>query len=169
MYQKIVAAFDGSEGSVKALEHAIELSKRQSAKLTVVHVVKEKNLQTRKNEPKLARSNEIFTPYGYAPNRDDYGVMNERELIEEERMRITENNDEILVEAKAKIAEKHIPAKFDVLEGDPAKRLCEYADIHQADVIVIGSRGISGLKKLMIGSVSEKVAKEAEVPVLIVK
>ena len=62
-----------------------------------------------------------------------------------------------------------IQGNFEILDGSPADALCEFADQHQVDMIVVGSSGHSGFKKFFVGSVSEKVTKNAHCPVLIVK
>ena len=53
--------------------------------------------------------------------------------------------------------------------GDPANRIVEAAKSCDADVIVMGSRGLSDFRSLMLGSVSHKVANQSEVSVITVK
>jgi nucleotide-binding universal stress UspA family protein len=53
--------------------------------------------------------------------------------------------------------------------GDPAKAICEAAEEHGYDMIVVGSRNLTGMKRLLLGSVSEKVAHHASCDVLIAK
>jgi len=56
-----------------------------------------------------------------------------------------------------------------LLEGKPGSTIVEYANKHEFDLVVIGSRGLNSLQEFVLGSVSHKVAKRAECPVLIVK
>ncbi|KGX91913.1 universal stress protein [Pontibacillus marinus] len=135
---KIVIAFDGTEGSLEALDYAAKLGNPQETEMTVVHVVKDTKVDS--------------------PNQGAglYPIINE-------------SNDPAIAQARSRLRENNLSANFLVLEGKPAKKICEYAERQNADVIVIGSRGVSGYKRFMIGSISEKVAKEAEVPVFIVK
>jgi len=56
-----------------------------------------------------------------------------------------------------------------ILEGDPAAELCRYASDHAASLIVISSHGRSGVKKLLFGSVAERVLRGTHGPVLIVR
>lgn len=58
---------------------------------------------------------------------------------------------------------------IDILEGDPAESIIEYANRISADMIVTGSRDQNRLKKLIFGSVSEKLSAKSDIPVLIVK
>lgn len=52
--------------------------------------------------------------------------------------------------------------------GDPAERIVEVADDHDVQLIVVGSRGLSGFRSFLLGSVSYKVARSAHRPVLVV-
>jgi len=56
-----------------------------------------------------------------------------------------------------------------LLEGKPGPTIVEYANRHEFDLVVIGSRGLNSLQEFVLGSVSHKVAKRVECPVLIVK
>ncbi|WP_077622864.1 universal stress protein [Sediminibacillus massiliensis] len=170
MYNKMLIAFDGSEGSMKALEHGIHLSRLlPNTRLTVAHVLKETNRNITGSEPHAFSRNGMLTPFGYAEGRENTNVITEKEPLEREVVEITATNDATLAEARTKIDEEGTTAEFAVLEGEPPKKLCEYANINEMDMIIIGSRGYSGIKKLMIGSVSQKVAQESDIPVLIVK
>lgn len=71
------------------------------------------------------------------------------------------------IEDKAKEAE--VPFEIKVLHGEPGPTIVEYANEHKYDVVVIGSRGLNGLQEMILGSVSHKVAKRAQCPVMIVK
>lgn len=55
------------------------------------------------------------------------------------------------------------------MEGRPSERIVEVAKEGKFDVIVMGSRGLGGIKGFFLGSVSDRVADEAACPVLIVK
>ena len=56
-----------------------------------------------------------------------------------------------------------------VLDGDPANRILEYAERESVDCIVIGSRGLSDVKGLLVGSVSHKVSNRARCTCITVK
>jgi nucleotide-binding universal stress UspA family protein len=60
------------------------------------------------------------------------------------------------------------PASAHVLEGDPGPAICDYARTQQARAIVIGSRGRGGLKRALLGSVSDFVVRNAPCPVVVV-
>ncbi len=56
-----------------------------------------------------------------------------------------------------------------ILYGDAADKICEVADKVNADLVVIGSRGLSKIQSVLLGSVSEKVIKKCSKSVLVVK
>lgn len=71
------------------------------------------------------------------------------------------------VEKMAK--EAGISYMINILTGEPGPTIVEYANKHQADMLILGSRGLNTLQEFVLGSVSHKVAKRAKCPVLIVK
>ncbi|GAA0430705.1 universal stress protein [Lentibacillus halophilus] len=72
-----------------------------------------------------------------------------------------------MIEQKA----KHANITYDVvfLHGEPGPTIVNYANDHQYDVVTIGSRGLNTLQEMVLGSVSHKVAKRVDCPVMIVK
>lgn len=63
----------------------------------------------------------------------------------------------------------NIPVRHAVLEGDPATEIVKYATEQRADAIVIGTHGRTGVDRLVMGSVAERVMREAPCSVLVVK
>ena len=61
-----------------------------------------------------------------------------------------------------------VPFEAKIIEGNPANEILKFAEDAKMDIIVIGSIGVTGLKKFVIGSVTEKVVRHSKVPVLIV-
>lgn len=56
-----------------------------------------------------------------------------------------------------------------ILRGDPGPIIIEYANSNSFDLVIIGSRGLNTLQEMVLGSVSHKVVKRVNCPVLIVK
>lgn len=139
---RIVVPFDNSELSKKALETAVTLAKQdKQIELMVVTVVE------------TAR---FLTIYG--------GLQNDS------------FRDEQLAQAKAMLDKAEIelqtlPNKLTtyVLEGRPANKIVEFAKANDADLIVMGSRGLSGIKEMYLGSVSHHVVQLSTCPVYVVK
>ncbi|WP_168120408.1 universal stress protein [Paenibacillus sp. HB172176] len=77
-------------------------------------------------------------------------------------------SDEVIAKIKSKIGD-HSDVHIEVRSGSIAKEILHYAGEVNADLIVIGSRGLNGLGEFVLGSVSHNVAQHAKVPVLIIK
>jgi nucleotide-binding universal stress UspA family protein len=61
------------------------------------------------------------------------------------------------------------PASLEVVHGDPAEEIVRLAHLHRADLIIMGSRGLTGLERVLHGSVSSQVVADAPCSVLVVK
>ncbi|NJR16750.1 MAG: universal stress protein [Calothrix sp. CSU_2_0] len=66
-------------------------------------------------------------------------------------------------------AELPVDSHLELVNGDPAEEIIRLANIHKADLIVIGSRGLTGMTRIVQGSVSSQVVEEAHCSVLVVK
>lgn len=62
-----------------------------------------------------------------------------------------------------------IPSELELVSGDPAEEIIRLANIYKSDLIIIGSRGLMGMKRIVQGSVSSQVVEEANCSVLVVK
>ena len=76
-----------------------------------------------------------------------------------------------LDKVKQKVREKDVRVKTDVIIGisSVVKEIVEYAEKNKIDMIVVGSRGLSGIKKMLLGSVANGVVTYAHCPVLVAK
>ena len=143
-YQNILVPVDGSETSYAAVAQAAELAKAFGGKITVVQV--------------LALDPYIAAEYISATQTND--------LIERARTSVLKT----LEEAAAKFSDLGIPVEAKLLEGQVVHReIIKEAETSKADLIVIGSHGRTGLKRLVRGSVAQSVLGEAHIPVLVVR
>ncbi|MEM0168688.1 MAG: universal stress protein [Metallosphaera sp.] len=140
MFENILVPIDGSPHSYKALELAIDLAKRYGSVIYVIEVVDET----------------IF--YGS-------GVLPPLEAVKSLEKKAKEDVSKALKE----VEKSGIRAAGETLEGDPATVILDYVSKNPISLVVIGSRGLSKLKRVLLGSVSSRVVQEAKVPVLIVK
>lgn len=140
MYKKIVVAVDGSEVSKNAFRHAVELTRQNNGALTVIHIV-----------PQI----ETLDIETFKPESLRKGMMQEGEKI--------------LSEVRELAGKSGITVQASVEEGVPFEKICEVADKSDADLIVMGSHGRSGIGKVLIGSVTERVISRTSCPVLVVK
>ncbi|WP_248924688.1 universal stress protein [Paenibacillus hamazuiensis] len=141
MYSNILVAFDGSDLSKKALKQAERLAVRHESGLEVLYVL---------NSPVIVIGDGIFP----AP--------------EASRERYAEHNEKVMEAVNAELSDFR-GAKVHILEGNPAKTILRLADRIGADLIVVGSRGLTGLNEFVLGSVSHNVVQHSKVPVLVVK
>lgn len=143
-YQNILVPVDGSETSYAAVAQAAELAKAFGGKITVIQV--------------LALDPYIAAEYISATQTND--------LIERARTSVLKT----LEEAAAKFSDLGIPVEAKLLEGQVVHReIIREAETSKADLIVIGSHGRTGLKRLFLGSVAQSVLGEAHIPVLVVR
>ena len=80
-----------------------------------------------------------------------------------------EHQQKVLAEAQEVLARNGMPARTAAPVGDAATEIARTARDSQADLVVVGARGLSSLKRLVLGSVSTKVLHEAPCDVLVVK
>ncbi len=145
--RKILVAVDGSNPSFNASTHAIDFAKRLESELIVLYVI----------DP---RYNELEIAISPRPGR-----------FKEIAMKAMEKGEHIVDAVGKKATEKNVKTKTDVINGvtSVVKEIIEYAEDKQVDMIVIGSRGMTGFKKLLLGSVASGVVTYSNCPVLVVK
>lgn len=146
MYTNIIVCIDGSEVAMAALEHAIRLTKEQSAALHIVHVIERSS---------------IFWP----------SLTDEREL---DFLNLQRDKGEALLHHATNEA-RHAGVKTTsaLLEAGASEiRIAETITAHAekigADLIIVGSHGHRGINRLFLGSVAARVAQLCIPPVLIV-
>ena len=130
---------DGSESSKKAFDKSVFLAQKCNSKLYVVHVV-------------------LDWEYG----GDSAATF---ELIEELRAR----GMELLEQCKKQALQNNVQVKTLLEQGDYAHEIIEVAKRKDCELIMMGSRGMSPFKELLLGSVSLKVMHHASCPVMVVR
>jgi len=148
MIKKILLATDGSANSRKALGFAVDMASRYDAELHVLHVIQ--NMEVPLEVLEYISAEEI----------EDSPASFYLEKIGKKIIKQSEN------ECKINGCENVYTI---VLRGDPADMIIEVAKDKQMDLIVLGSRGLRGVKGRLLGSVSRKVSHASEVSCLIVK
>lgn len=146
MFRKVLVAVDGSDFSKKAVDVAVGLCSRLGAELVALHVVQQ-------------------PPYLFAAAGVPPAAL--KQFFEDAR-----KEGGKYVEDAVKLAEKAgVKARGEVLEREPSvvEAITEYAMKNQIDLIVTGTRGLSGFKKIVLGSVASGVVSHAHCSVLVVK
>ncbi|ALC91977.1 hypothetical protein AM500_20900 [Bacillus sp. FJAT-18017] len=163
-FNNIIVAYDGSEGSDKALKLAALVSKQGgNSALTVVNVYDEK-IENRRVD--IAGTSPAPMS-GYLAEGIPASFHNFNQTEHSTQSIITNSVDQVFFDAKKKL--DGVNVSFQVLEGAPAESICAYAEETGADLIITGSSGKSGLKGLLLGNVTEKITKMAPCHVLIAK
>lgn len=80
-----------------------------------------------------------------------------------------EEGMKVLASAREQLASAGVPCEVHLFVGEPAEVITRFAKEQGCDEIVIGTRGLSGISSLLVGSVATKIIHLAEMPVLLVK
>jgi len=147
--KKMLVAVDGSEAAAKALDFALNLAEELDAEVHIISVV--------------PPADSIIPRFALAAPPSTFYTS----LISEMEKRLKTVLSETLRGAKEKRPRLKISTRL--LEGRPADKIVQTAREEGFDIIVVGSRGLSGVEELFLGSVSDRVADCATCPVLIVK
>jgi nucleotide-binding universal stress UspA family protein len=139
MYDRILVPTDGSSDADRAVEHALDLAETYGADLYVLYVVDTNVL------PLDPRTQQVA---GYL---EEAGRRAEAKVLERASGR---DVDTVVT---------------DVLEGSPHEVILEYADDNDVDLLVMGTHGRRGLDRVLLGSVTQRVLRTADVPVLVVR
>lgn len=150
MIKTILVPVDGSEHANKAVVLASDLAQKYDARLIALNVLTE------------AGSDRV------PPELRDYERLEHVRLTE--RSVLDSESERILSDAKLQAQEKGAPKVETVRRsGDAAAIILEVANDQNADLIVMGSRGLGNVKGLLLGSVSHKVAQLSECSCITVK
>ena len=142
MYSKILVPFDGSENSMRALEHGLALSSKLKSKLTILYIID-------------------VPPFVYVQSQQ---VVNSvMESLEKEAKSVLESG-------KNQSKKQGVEPETVFLKGnDISSIIIDYGEKNNFDVIVIGSRGHGKVKTALLGSVSHNVLHNSKIPVIIIK
>jgi nucleotide-binding universal stress UspA family protein len=146
MTQKILVAHDFSEPSNRALAFAADLAQQLGASLDVVHV--HPDLYDGHSDPSLG------LPWPTPDQVERYMRFLDTELERAARGVLGADADKV---------------KRHVVRGEPAKRLLALAHEVGADMLCLGSTGKGAVERALLGSVSSRVVRSSEVPVLTVQ
>lgn len=139
VFMKILVPLDGSECSFNALEKAVQIAKKFNSKITLINVY----------------SISIFR---LTPSQ-----------VFESMKELRKSGEAVLEEGKEKIKSQDLQVTAIIKEGHAVERIVETAKENNFDLIVMGARGLSTFKQILLGSVSHGVTMHALCPVLIVK
>jgi nucleotide-binding universal stress UspA family protein len=156
MFKKILVAVDRSDMSIKVFEQALSLAKITSANLMLLHVLS----QEEEGSPEAL----VF------PNIDYYPGWNEQsfKLYQEHWEKFKNEGWQMLQSWSAQANTSGVNTEFTQNTGSPGRMICELATDWNADLIIMGRRGRSGLAEFFLGSQSNYVLHHATCSVQIV-
>ncbi|MDP9276662.1 MAG: universal stress protein [Actinomycetota bacterium] len=146
MFSRIVVGTDGSETAAEAVRQATELAKLSGARLDIVSAFEPLPQQRVKAEAREAPGD---VQYEISP-REDVNLILDAATGEAKKAGIEE------VQAHAR-------------EGEPADAILDVAEEINADLIVVGNKGMTGARRFLLGSVPNKVSHHAPSSVIIVR
>ena len=145
MFSAIVVGTDGSETATQAVRQATDLAKAVGAKVNLVSA---------------------FEPVGNQRLRE------ERQQVPEDMQWMVNEREDVeatLNQAAETIKEAGVEVETFARQGDPADAILDVAEENNADLIIVGNKGMSGAKRFLLGSVPNKVSHHAPCSVMIIR
>lgn len=139
MYNNILLAVDGSEHSLRATQEAIKIASCVAKCMIEVVVVVDFSQS----------KSEVLHSHG----KEELEMSRRKKLLPIEE----------------KLKSSNLSYELKILRGEPGPTIIEYANKGNFELVIVGSRGLNSLQEMVLGSVSHKVAKRVQCPVLIVK
>jgi nucleotide-binding universal stress UspA family protein len=139
MFASIVVGTDGSDTAKEAVRQAVELAKSVGAELLLVSAY----------QPAAGTAAEARDPHWMVSAPEDVGAL--------------------LKEAAAAAEAEGIAVQTFPRQGDPADAILDVAEERDADLVVVGNRGMTGAKRFLLGSVPNRVSHHAPCSVLIIR
>jgi nucleotide-binding universal stress UspA family protein len=139
MFKLIVVALDGSVHSLKAVDYARELAEKHDSKLILLHAF---------HSTSDLRGSEGFNQ-----------MVGKRKQM----------GEEIIKDACKRLGQVSFEVEEDLIEGPATEAIVSVVEARNADLVVMGTRGMGALKGLLFGSVSTKVTHYAPCSVLVVR
>jgi len=139
VFENILVPLDGSESSLRALDKAIQIAKKFQGKITLINIY-------------------WISAFRLTPSQlVDFVVQ------------IRKEREEILTKAKKIVQTEDVPVEVILEEGHIVEQILKASKEGNFDLIVMGARGVSKIREILLGSVSYGVVSHSKCPVLIIK
>ena len=156
LFKKILVAQDGSESSQRAAQAALELAEKLKADLVVLHAI---------SSPTSYYHSTIASPTGMSlPAPSQHEIDAYYAYARKVALGIVGET-----ESKAKKQGIHVKTEIQEAVSSIVETIVNHASKENVDLIVVGTRGLGGFKKLLLGSVSSGIVSHAHCPVLVVR
>ena len=160
VFKRILVAVDGSQSSLRAAKVGVRLAKRNEAELIVVSVVPRPTyaLTPIPTVRMTGRRVDLYTP-GSTNRMPDYYAY------------ASKSAEQWVDEAVSLAKAQDVPVKTRVLKGTASvvEAITNYSAAQKVDLIVVGTKGSGGFRRLLLGSVSSGVVNHAASSVLVVR
>ena len=164
MYDTILFPTDGSEAAQAALTHAVDHAGQYDATLHVLFVAQDEfvasGLVGREHEG-VEQADMVGEDHDIQPS----GMTNE----DTDRLGAISDHGAAVVGEAADAVGEDVAVETAVLEGTPYERILDYGESVEADLLVMGTHGRTGVDRYLLGSVTEKIVRTADIPVLPVR
>lgn len=154
MINKILVAVDRTQNNKFVFDAAVFLAQTTGAEIMLLHILSEK-------EP----DHPISPTYTYSPLVEECNY----ETYYQEYVKYQQHGIEFLKKLTEEATAAGIVTEFTQLAGNQGRLICELANNWSANLILVGSRGLKGLKEMFLGSVSNYVTHHAPCSVLLVR
>ena len=151
MFRKILVPLDGSQQSLKALEEAAQIAKISSGKITLINVYSMQPIMVGE------------------PSGSGYGAILTGAEISRMIEAAQKSGNRILQDGEQKISATGVEVAKMLVEGHTVQEIVRAASKGNFDLIVIGARGISHIREMLLGSVTDGVIHHANCAVLVIK
>jgi nucleotide-binding universal stress UspA family protein len=141
-FKRVLIATDGSENAEKAASYGMYLAKAACAEVHVLYVISTQHAVTTRTVKSWSEGLEE-----YLKDKGRVAIGNVEKMGEEAGVKV----------------------KSVFLKGIPDDKILEYARENNIDLIVVGTHGLTGIKKFLIGSIAEKVVRHSRVPVMVIR
>ncbi|MBV0900391.1 universal stress protein [Haloarcula salina] len=147
MYDHILVPTDGSDTAENAVDQAIDIASKYGSTVHALYVVD-------------------VDATSYSLGTEQVDRIRQGHL--DEMTEVKEDADEATGYVADRGAEHGVEVVEHVTAGEPARAIRKFVDDNDIDLVVMGSHGRSGLKRVILGSVTEKVLRRTRLPVLVV-
>jgi len=151
IFSKILIPVDGSTNSMKAIDYAIDLADKYKSELSALHV--------------------LYSQSGFAFHKETVAGAITSSSLSDLNLEAKQEAEKWFEEINKRAEEKKVHIKTEVVFTviSIVEGILTYAEKENINLIIIGSKGKSGWKKLIVGSVASGISTYAHCPILIVK
>ena len=151
IFNKILIPVDGSTNSMKAIDYAIDLTDKYKSELLALHV--------------------LYSQSGFAFHKETVAGTITSSSLSDLNLEAKQEAEKWFEEINKRAAERNVQIKTEVVFTviSIVESILTYAEKENINLIIIGSKGKSGWKKLIVGSVASGISTYAHCPILIVK